>query len=49
MIYDNKVILVEKILKRCDDVITTTKSLAKELENNVSKVFRNHNVASGEI
>ena len=49
LVYDNKVILIEKILKRCDAAIMKTKFLDKEFQNNVSKVFINHNVASEEI
>lgn len=46
---DDEVILIGKTLKLCDEVITTTEVLAKELKHYFSNVFINHNVASEEM
>ena len=48
-LYDDGVTRMGKTLKLCEGVITTTKTLAKELKNYVQDVFVNHNVASEEM
>ena len=48
-VYDRGVILMEKTLKFCEGVITSTDALAQELKNYVKEVFVNHNVASEEM
>lgn len=48
-IYDNGVDRMRKTLKLCEEAITTTKQLAKELKNYVSHVYVNRNVASEEM
>lgn len=40
---------MEKTLKLCGGVITSTDALAQELKNYVKEVFVNHNVASEEM
>ncbi|MBR2586920.1 glycosyltransferase [Candidatus Saccharibacteria bacterium] len=48
--YDDGVIRMEKTLKLCDYLITSTPALAEELKSNYDKeVFINHNVASEEM
>lgn len=44
--YDQGVDNMQKVLKMCDAVITTTERLAKELQNYSPKVFINRNTAS---
>jgi glycosyltransferase involved in cell wall biosynthesis len=48
-IYDNGVKRMRKTLKLCEEAITTTKELAKELKHYVSNVYINKNVASEEM
>ena len=48
-LYDDGVMRMGKTLKHCDGAITTTEVLAKELNNYISNVFINHNVASEEM
>ena len=48
-IYDNGVKRMRKTLKLCEEAITTTKQLAKELKHYVSNVYINRNVASDEM
>lgn len=45
-VYDDGVIRMEKTLKKCDYLITTTEALAKELKSYGKEVFINRNVAS---
>ena len=47
--YDEGVLRMKKTLKLCEQAITTTEYLAKEMKKYVSKVFINHNVASEEM
>lgn len=44
--YDEGVRNMQKVLKMCDAVVTTTERLAQELSNYVPKVFINRNTAS---
>ena len=48
-LYNDRVIRMGKTLKQCDGAITTTEALAKELNNYISNIFINHNVASEEM
>ena len=48
-LYDKGVKRIRKTLKQCEGAITTTETLAKELNHYVPKVFINHNVASEEM
>ena len=48
-IYDEGVIRMNKTLQLCEEAITTTESLAKEMKKYISKVFINRNVASEEM
>ena len=48
-IYNKGIKHMEKIVKFCDGVITTTESLAKELINYTTNIFINHNVAGEEL
>ena len=49
IMYDKGVIRMKKTFQLCEEAITTTESLAKELKKYVSKVFINRNVASEEM
>ncbi len=44
--YDDGVIRMEKTLKKCDYIITTTEALARELKSYKKEVYINRNVAS---
>lgn len=45
-VYDDGVIRMEKTLKKCDYIITTTEALARELTTYGKEIFVNRNVAS---
>ena len=47
--YDEGVMRMKKTLQLCDEVITTTESLAKEMKKYMTNVFINRNVASEEM
>lgn len=47
--YDQNVLNMQKLLKRCDAAITTTECLAEELKKYVPEVFLNRNKASEEM
>ena len=47
--YDNYIKLIGKTLKLCEGAITTNEIIEKELQNYVSEVFINHNVANEEM
>ena len=48
-LYDNNVNDMKKLLCKCDGAITTTDTLAKELEHYVNDVLINRNVASNKM